>query len=257
MRVSSLEQSGGALTQAQIIARWCEARGDELVATFTDDGVQGTMEHLPRRLAIGAAMEALALKQCDGVLVSRLDRLARDLVLQEHLIAKLNRAGGLVMSCDPGEEALLGPNSDDASRKLIRQVLGAVAEFERAMITHRSRAGAARARAAGTWMGGRPPYGWRRSERGVLEPDEREQSILGEALVLRDDYKLSLQAIGEFFVQAGMPPKGLHTRVFASQTVKTVLKNAAKKGVRRRSLSALGRQFAGIPPDERDVNSAY
>lgn len=251
VRVSSTEQQGGAKTQAEAITKWCEARGDELVQIFYDEGVQGTMEALPRRRAIGAAFEVLALKQCDGVLVAKLDRLARDLILQEHLIAEIQRKGGVLLSCNPGEEGLLGPNVNEPTRKLVRQVLGAVGEFDRAMIQYRARAGQVRARADGRWMGGRPPYGFRRSERGVLEPDEREQSIIGEGLVLRDDYRLSYEAVGDFFVQAGMPPKGLATTYHRRNTVATILRNSSRRGIRRQTLSALGRQFAGVLPDER------
>lgn len=256
VRVSSNEQHGGTLTQAETITKWCAERGDELVAIFYDEGVPGTMEALPRRRAIGAALEVLALKQCDGVLITKLDRLARDLALQEQLIAEFQRKGGLVLSCHPGEADLLGPNVNEPTRKLIRQVLGAVGEFDRAMIQYRSRAGATRARASGQWMGGRPPYGFKRVGVGKLEPDEREQSIIGEALVLRDDYRLSYQSVGEFLVQAGMPPKGLHTTVHARTTVAGILASAARKGIRRRSLSALGRQFAGVLPEEQRVTSA-
>jgi hypothetical protein len=59
-------------------------------------------------------------------------RLAGDLVLQEQLLAEVWRSGELLSTA--GGEAHL---HDDPSRRLIRQVLGAVSEYERAMIALR------------------------------------------------------------------------------------------------------------------------
>lgn len=253
VRTSSAEQAGGVLTQRGQVEAWCAGRGDELVTVLVDEGVPGTLEALGRRSSIRAALEILALGSADGVLVPKLDRLARDLILQERLIAEFQRAGGLVMSCQSGESDLLGPGVNDPTRKLVRQVLGAVGEFERAMIRHRAAAGATRARADGVWMGGRTPYGFQRSGRGKLVADEREQSIIGEGRTLREDFHLSLREVGEFWLQAGMPPRGASTSRHAPYTVGCVLAAAPRKGIRRRSLSPLGRQFAGLLPDERTV----
>ncbi len=74
-------------------------------------------------------------------MVYRLDRLARDLILQETLLAEITAAGGQVFSTMPGEQAVIEDDPEDPSRRLIRQVLGAVAEYERSLIRLRLRNG--------------------------------------------------------------------------------------------------------------------
>jgi DNA invertase Pin-like site-specific DNA recombinase len=76
----------------------------------------------------------LRTKEADALIVYRLDRLARDLVLEEQLLAEAWRMGAVVFSTSAGESAYLEDDPLDPSRRLIRQVLGAVNEYERAMI---------------------------------------------------------------------------------------------------------------------------
>lgn len=75
----------------------------------------------------------------DGLVVFRLDRLARDLVLQEQILGDIWRMGAHGFSTSPSEADFLKDDPDDPSRQLIRQVLGAVAQYERALIALRLR----------------------------------------------------------------------------------------------------------------------
>jgi hypothetical protein len=50
------------------------------------------------------------------------------------LLAEVKRVGAAVYSTSPTESSFLGDDPDDPSRALIRQVLGAVAQYERSMI---------------------------------------------------------------------------------------------------------------------------
>src|SRR4029453_6892140 len=103
---------------------------------------------------------AVRARNAHGVVVPRLDRLAPDLVLQETLLAEVKRLGGRVYSATPGEDEFLADDPKDPSRRLIRQILGAVNEYERSMIALRMRGGRERKRAAGGYGGeGRPPLG--------------------------------------------------------------------------------------------------
>jgi DNA invertase Pin-like site-specific DNA recombinase len=118
------------------------------------------------------------------LIVYRLDRLARDLVLQEQLLADIRRMGADVFSTSSAEGSYLTDDPDDPSRKLIRQVLGAVNEYERAIIALRLRSGRRKKYDNGGYAFGSPPYGWRAVRRDLVE-DPEEQAALARMRELR------------------------------------------------------------------------
>lgn len=248
VRVSTDDQASGADTQAGAIRQWVADRGggDELVAVFTDLGVPGTLEHIAERTAIAAAFEAIAVKAADGVIFYKLDRLARDVILQEKLIREFVAAGATVSSCSAEENRLLEDAGEDPSRQLIRVIIGAVSEYERATIRMRARAGRARGRAEGRYMGGILPYGLTTDAEGYLRIDEREGRIIGEAMTLRR-MGVSYGDLAEFFLQSGLPPRHAYrgVRQWTRETVRRVLAAAPKRGILPSALTSLGRQFAG------------
>lgn len=188
LRVSTNEQvehgAGLDIQRDAIIAAAAE-RGVTIVAWYSDEGESGS-NGLESRVALGEALDAIELHSADAVIVYRLDRLARDLVLQEQLLAEIWRKGGAVVSCSQSEDSLLDPDDhSDPSRTLIRQVLGAVAEYERKMIALRMHAGRRRKLAATGYAGGPRPYGWQSNGRGALLPDPDEQAVLRHIADLR------------------------------------------------------------------------
>ena len=186
MRVSTdaqAEQGFGLPIQADTIARWARDKKHTISQWHQDAGVSGT-NGIDNRPGLAYAIEAVRKKEVRGIVVARLDRLARDLVLQEQLLAEVRRLGGRVYSCSGGEDDYLRDDPSDPSRRLIRQVLGAVAEYERGMIRLRMTAGIERKRAEGGYYGGRPPYGWR-ARSGELVPDPAEQSQIQLMLAAR------------------------------------------------------------------------
>jgi DNA invertase Pin-like site-specific DNA recombinase len=124
------------------------------------------------------ALEALKSHQARGLIVYRLDRLARDLVLQEQLLADARRMGAEVFSTSSAEASYLTDDPHDPSRKLIRQVLGAVNEYERAMIALRLRSGRRRKHDNGGCAFGSPPYRWRAVGRELVEDPEEQAALL-------------------------------------------------------------------------------
>ena len=134
-RVSTAEQDLGA-QRAALAAAGCA----EIVAE-TASGADAARPELARLLG--------RIRPGDTLVVARLDRLARSLAHLLAVIARLEaRGAGFRSLADPIDTA--GP-----SGTLILQILGAVAEFERALIRERTRAGLAAARAAGR-RGGNP-----------------------------------------------------------------------------------------------------
>jgi DNA invertase Pin-like site-specific DNA recombinase len=184
-RVSTERQAaegGGLEVQLDACRQWARAGGLRVAGSFVDEGVSGSIDALPGRLGLWDAIAELRRRPGAVVVVYRLDRLARDLVLQEQLLADVRRAGGELHSTSAAEDAHLVDDPADPTRRLVRQVLGAVAEHERAVIRLRMAAGADRKRAAGGYIGGRPPYG-RRARAGALERDPAAAGAL--ALIRR------------------------------------------------------------------------
>ena len=139
VRVSTgkqVEEGLGLADQEHACRAWARQHGHRVLAVFRDEGVSGTKE-LEHRLGLAEALAAVKDGRAGAIVVYRLDRLARDLVLQEQLLAEVWRSGELFSTA--GGEANLHDDPEDPSRRLIRQVLGAVSEYERSMIALRPR----------------------------------------------------------------------------------------------------------------------
>jgi len=108
-----------------------------------------------------ALYNRLLKKEFDGLLFYKLDRWARSLKeLVTHMEA-LHEKGVILVSFM--ENIDLGTSSG----KLMMQIMGSFAEFERSIIRERTMAGLDRARAQGKTLG-RPRIKRRRKSRGVL-----------------------------------------------------------------------------------------
>lgn len=120
-------------------------RRAECTRIFSDEGVSGVAEN---RVALTRALRAL--RKGDVLVTWRLDRLGRSL---SHLIEIMNglekRGVGFLSLC----EAI---DTTTAGGKLIFHVMGALAEFERSLISERTKAGMIAARSRGRRLG-RPP----------------------------------------------------------------------------------------------------
>lgn len=209
LRVSTdaqAERGLGLDVQEQGIRAWAKREGHRIVLWARDEGLSGS-NGLDTRVGLLDAVGAIQDGTVRGIVVYRLDRLARDLVLQESLLAEVWKGGGRVFSTSPAEDGYLDPNGaeDDPSRALIRQILGAVNQYERAMIRLRLRAGRARKREQGGYADGPPPLGYR-AEGGALVADESEQATVARIVALRAS-GASLRTICETLEAEGLRPK--------------------------------------------------
>jgi DNA invertase Pin-like site-specific DNA recombinase len=118
---------------------------------------------LDNRPALLELFESLAADGIKLVLIEKLDRLARDLMVQENILADLNKRGFELVSVT--EPDLL---QKDPARVLMRQIFGAIAQYDKAMIVAKLRAARQRTRAAKGYCEGRKPYGYRPGEAEVV-----------------------------------------------------------------------------------------
>jgi DNA invertase Pin-like site-specific DNA recombinase len=179
LRVSTDQQAdtgGGLEIQEQECRRWLRRNGHRLAEVCVDAGRSGGAE-LAERPGLVRALGLVQDDQADGVLVYRLDRLARDIVLQEQLLAQLHRRGKELHSCSATEDEHLVHAPGDPQRALVRQILGAIAQYEREVIRLRLVAGLERKKLAGGFTGGGVPYGYE-SRHGELVPVPAEQEAV-------------------------------------------------------------------------------
>lgn len=133
-RVSTDEQSLG-LQQDALAAAGC-------ARVFADRGVPGAARARP-----GLAQALAALRPGDTLVVWKLDRLGRSL---PHLIEVLDRVGKAGAGFLSLSEAIA---TTTAGGRLVFHLLGALAEFERALIAERTREGMAAAQRRGRHVG--------------------------------------------------------------------------------------------------------
>jgi len=157
IRVSTLTQAEhghGLAEQAETIREFCGANGYELVAVYEDAGVSGA-NGIEGREALPQLLADLEAGDFEGVVITRLDRLARDLMLQENILADVRKRAGELLSI--AEPDLC---SEDNTRTLIRQIMGAVAEYEKKLIVARLAGGRKRKVKEGGYSGGWLPVGY-------------------------------------------------------------------------------------------------
>lgn len=177
LRVSGLGQvdGDGFPRQLAAIKKYASANGLKIIKTFREEGVSGKTE-LDGRIALKAMLEALASNGAKTVIIERLDRLARDLMVQENIIADLRKRGFDLISV--AEPDLC---SNDPSRVLMRQIFGSIAQYDRAMTVAKLRGARERMKARTGRCEGRKPYGARPGEAKVIG---RMKELRGQGLAV-------------------------------------------------------------------------
>lgn len=140
-RVSTFDQEPE--NQLAELHRFASARGWDVI-DYVDRGVSGAKD---RRPALDELLTSAKRRKFDVLLVWRLDRLGRNLRHLVMLIEELQALGIQFVSLAEGIDATT------PAGKLQMHILAAIAEFERARIAERVRAGLARVRAAGQRLG--------------------------------------------------------------------------------------------------------
>ena len=143
-RVSTLDKGQDVTMQTIELREYALRRGWEIAGEYVDRGVSGAKESRPE---LNRMIAAAKQRKFDAVAVWKLDRLGRSLKHLVSLLAELDALGIALVSLKdgfdmttPGGRAMFG-------------MCAVMAEFERALICERVRAGMAHARAKGKRVG--------------------------------------------------------------------------------------------------------
>jgi len=167
VRVSTSNGHQNPEVQLNDMRPFAESREWHQVGDYIDQGVSGSKDSRP---ALNRLMADAKQRKFDVILVWKLDRFARSL---KHLVVSLAEFESLGV-----QFVSLKDNLDltTASGRLMFQIIGAMAEFERSLIQERVRAGLRNARAKGKRLG-RPEVAegvasrqtlWRRRKRAAI-----------------------------------------------------------------------------------------
>src|SRR5215831_2677268 len=143
-RVSTTNHSQDPELQLRELREYAGSRGWVIAEEYVDHGVSGTKASRP---SLNRLMADAHRRKVDAVLVWKLDRFGRSLRHLVNAIAEFEALGVAFIS--------LRDNLDlsTPSGRLMFQIIGAMAEFERALIQERVRAGLRNAKAKGKRIG--------------------------------------------------------------------------------------------------------
>src|SRR2546423_11475889 len=147
LRVSTLDQT--TANQERELREIAGRMGCEIVRVYKDHGISGTRGR-DKRPAFDALCRDAAKRQFDVVMAWSVDRLGRSL---QDLVGFLSELHALRIDLFLQQQ---GVDTTTPGGKALFQMMGVFAEFERAMIQERVRAGIARVRASGKTKSGKP-----------------------------------------------------------------------------------------------------
>jgi site-specific DNA recombinase len=203
-RVSTQRQAQAQTVEQQIERLTGHARqqGWDVVPdqVFRDDGYSGASL---RRPGLDRLRDRAAARSLDLVVITAPDRLARNYVHQVLLLEELQGHGCEVRFLDR-------PMSQDPHDQLLLQIRGAVAEYERTLITERMRRGRQRKLEAGMmlpWT--RAPFGYRVDPDHPRDPagvriEEAEAAIVRELFAWYAEETHSFCSLARLLEQRGI-----------------------------------------------------
>jgi DNA invertase Pin-like site-specific DNA recombinase len=167
--------------QLEAIKAFAGRAGYELVDKFYDGAVSGA-DPVDSRKGFAALLERIEGNGVRTIIVETASRFARDLMVQEVGHAKLRERGIDLIAADNPSSFL----DDTPTAKLVRQVLGAISEFDKAMTVAKLRGARERKRRATGKCEGRKSYSELRPELVALVRQLRRRRPKGGQRSLRE-----------------------------------------------------------------------
>jgi len=193
--------------------------GQVITHRFVDQASGATLE----RPGLQAALAAAKAGEFDVLLVYRIDRLTRSIVGLMTIVETLDTAGVALRSATEPIDTQ-GPVG-----RMLLQLLGIFAEFERGLLIDRISKGFERKAARGEWLGGPGPFGYHVDPATkTLVPDPKEATTVQKIFSAYADEHLGATALANQLNGVGLRNRG--DRLWSNQTVLRVLRNLVYVG---------------------------
>jgi len=193
--------------------------GHAITHRFVDQASGATLA----RPGLQAALAAAKTGQFDVLLVYRIDRLTRSIVGLMTIVEELAAAGVALRSATEPIDTQ-GPVG-----RMLLQLLGIFAEFERGLLIDRITKGFERKAARGEWLGGPGPYGYHLdSATKTLTVEPGEAAIVGAMFARYVDERCGAPSLAHWLNDTGQ--RSRRGRLWSTQTVLRVLRNPVYLG---------------------------
>jgi DNA invertase Pin-like site-specific DNA recombinase len=184
--------------QREAIQAFARRTGYELVEEFYDAAVSGA-DPIDTRPGFAAMLKRIEANGVRTILVETASRFARDLMVQEVGHARLRERGIDLIAADNPSSFI----DDTPTAKLVRQVLGAISEFDKAMTVAKLRGARERKRREAGKCEGRKSHAERNPELVALVRQLRRRRPKGGQRSLR---QVSAElAVRGFINERGQP----------------------------------------------------
>jgi site-specific DNA recombinase len=227
-RVSSAQQEKQGTIESQVAALevYAAAQGWPIAPEhrYLDNGYSGARLDRP---GLECLRDAAWRGELVRVLILAPDRLARHYAYQYVVLEELERAGCRVVFTT-------GSFDHTPEERLVREVHGLFAEFERAALQERSRRGKLHAARQGQFFTGAGPYGYtylptRDGRRSHCVVHEAEATIVRQMFTWLVEEQLSTYAIAQRLSSLGVPTR-LGSPTWTAGSVYKVLNNRLYSG---------------------------
>ena len=209
LRVSTekqVKEGFGLDAQRSEIKRWAKANGHRVVQWCSDEGISGA-NGIDTREGLFDALALVKSRGADALVVTSLDRLARQMTQQEGVLAEIWKAKGKVFSLGDGGE-VLEDDPDDPMRTAIRQMRGVFAQLERGLIRQRMSKGKREKSSQGGYVGGAPPFGFMSDHQGNLVNNVETQASLARIAELHEGGESLRSIITVLESEGHLAPRG-------------------------------------------------
>jgi DNA invertase Pin-like site-specific DNA recombinase len=184
--------------QREAVQSYARTAGYQVIAEYTDDGVSGA-DLVDQRPGFAAMLKHIAGNGVRTVLVETANRFARDLIVAETGFRFLKAAGITLIAVDSPRAFL----DDTPTAEMIRQILGSVSQFEKAMLVAKLKGARDRKKAKEGKCGGRKSYSERAPVMVALAKKLARYPVNGRKRSLRD-------VAAELAAQGHVKPDGGH-----------------------------------------------
>jgi DNA invertase Pin-like site-specific DNA recombinase len=167
--------------QREAVSKFAKAAGYALIAEYSDDGVKGA-DPVDQRPAFADMLRHIASNGVRTIIVETASRFARDLITQETGFRFLRDAGITLIAADSPDAFL----DDTPTAVMIRQILGSVSQFEKAMLVAKLKGARERKKAETGKCGGRKSYVERSPAMVALARKLARYPVNGRKRSLRD-----------------------------------------------------------------------